>query len=73
METQNEKRIGLYFHISIYIKGLFSLIETLGGILAFFVPASAVTNVVIRLANGELAEGQYHSPLARPVQREVAD
>jgi uncharacterized membrane protein len=51
-----EKRIGLYFHISVFLKGLFSLLEIIGGVLAFFVPVSYVTNVIVHLAQGELIE-----------------
>jgi uncharacterized membrane protein len=51
-----EKRIGLYFHISVFLKGLFSLLEIIGGVLAFFVPVSYITNVIVHLAQGELIE-----------------
>ncbi len=51
-----EKRIGLYFRISVFLKGLFSLLEIIGGVLAFFVPVSYVTNVIVHLAQGELIE-----------------
>lgn len=51
-----EKRISLYFHISVFLKGVISLLEIVGGVLAFFVPVSYVTNVVVHLAQGELIE-----------------
>lgn len=54
--VQQEKRIGLYFHISIYIKGIISLAEIVGGILAFIVPFSFVPDLIIRFTSGELAE-----------------
>jgi uncharacterized membrane protein len=54
--TQQEKRITLYFRVSVFLKGLFSLLEIIGGTLAFFVPVSYVTNVIVHLAQGELIE-----------------
>lgn len=54
--TQQEKKINLYFHVSIYIKGIISLTEIVGGILAFIVPFSFVSDLIIRLTSGELAE-----------------
>jgi uncharacterized membrane protein len=53
---QQEKRIREYFRISIFLKGVMSLIEVIGGILAFFVPVSSVTNFIVHLAQGELIE-----------------
>jgi uncharacterized membrane protein len=53
---QQEKRITEYFRISVFLKGALSLIEVIGGILAIFVPVSSVTDLVVRLAQGELIE-----------------
>ena len=54
--TQEAKRIGLYFHVSVFLKGLVSLVEIIGGLLAFFVPLSYVTNLMVHLSQGELME-----------------
>lgn len=54
--ASQEKNITLYFRISIFLKGAFSLLEVIGGVLAFVVPVSAVTDLVVRFAEGELAE-----------------
>jgi uncharacterized membrane protein len=51
-----EKRIDLFFRVGIFLKGLFSLTEVTAGILAFFIPASSVTTIIINLAQGELSE-----------------
>lgn len=60
---QQEKRIGAYFRISVFLKGLFSSLEIVGGVLAFFVPVSYVTNIIVHLAQGEVIEdpGDYIS------------
>lgn len=50
-----ERRISTYFRISVFLKGVSSLGEVIAGTLAFFVPVSAVTNLVVRLVQGELA------------------
>ena len=54
--SQQEKKIGLYFRLGVFFKGLFSLVEIIGGLLALFVPVSYVTDIVVRLAEGELVE-----------------
>jgi uncharacterized membrane protein len=54
--SKQEERIGEYFRISVFIKGAVSLIEIIAGVLAFFVPVSSLTDLVVRLAQGELAE-----------------
>lgn len=53
---KEENRIRLYFRISILMKGLVSLLEVVGGILALFIPAAYVTDWIVRFAQGELAE-----------------
>jgi uncharacterized membrane protein len=53
---KQEREIGLYFHITILIKGFISLVEVIAGILILFVPISSFTNIVVRFAQGELAE-----------------
>lgn len=53
---QEEKRISLYFHISILIKGAISLAEIAAGIVVLFVPVTFFTNLVIGLAQSELAQ-----------------
>ena len=54
-----ERRIGLYFKLSVWGKGLISAAEIVGGILAFFVPVSVLTNIVIYFAQGELIEDPH--------------
>lgn len=58
---QEENRIRIYFRVSVFLKGAFSAVESLGGVLAFFVPLSYFTDFVARYAQGELAEdpGDY--------------
>jgi len=53
---RQQSNIALYFRISIYIKGLISLVEVLAGLLALLVPVSYVSDVVVALTRGELAE-----------------
>jgi uncharacterized membrane protein len=53
---QQESRIRRYFRISIFFKGVVSLLEIIGGILALVVPVSIVTRFMVRLAEGELSE-----------------
>ncbi len=50
------KRIGIYFHVSILVKGAFSVVEIIGGLLALIIPPAFVTHVLVRLAQGELVE-----------------
>ena len=54
--VQQENRIRLYFRVSVFLKGTFSLVEVIAGTLAFFIPVSSITNVVIAIAQGELIE-----------------
>jgi len=54
--VRQEKEIRTFFLLSVWSKGLISLAEVIGGILAFFVPVSVVTDYVIVLANAELVE-----------------
>jgi uncharacterized membrane protein len=53
---QEEKQIRRYFRISVLIKGFISLLEVIGGLLAFVIPPSAVTNIVIAMSQDELSE-----------------
>lgn len=53
---QKQKQIREYFRIGVFLKGAVSLIEIIGGALALFFPVSSVTNFVVGLAQGELAE-----------------
>lgn len=57
MSLSRERRIRLYFSVSVLLKGLVSFAEVVAGMLAFFVPVSTVTNVLVRIAEGELGEG----------------
>jgi uncharacterized membrane protein len=53
---KEEKRIREYFLISILLKGAGSLVEVVAGLLAVFIPVSTFTNLILRYAEGELAE-----------------
>ncbi len=55
-DTQEEREIARYFHISIYIKGLISFLEVVAGMVLLVVPISFFTNFAIRFANSELLE-----------------
>ena len=52
----NPRRISLYFHISVFLKGLASLIEVIAGVLMLFIPVSSITNLVVALSQAELIE-----------------
>jgi len=54
--TDQEKRIRLYFRISILIKGAISLAEIVAGIIVIFVPLSYLVSPMVNFANAELAE-----------------
>jgi uncharacterized membrane protein len=57
METPRQiKETRLFFLVGVYVKGLLSLFEIIGGSLIYFVPISFVTNIVIYYAQGELLE-----------------
>jgi uncharacterized membrane protein len=53
---QQENRITLYFRLSVFLKGGISIVEIVAGVLALFIPVSTVTDFLVRLAQGELAE-----------------
>ena len=55
-QPQQENRIREYFRISIFIKGLVSILEIIGGTLALVVPVSIVTRYMVSLGEGELSE-----------------
>lgn len=52
-----EKNIRLLFQISLVLKGLFAVLEIVGGIAAFFVTKELLLSVAAELAESELAEG----------------
>ncbi len=54
--TEQEKRITLYFRISVFMKGLVALLEIIGGVLALFIPVSYITDFVVHFAQAELIE-----------------
>lgn len=56
METTNEKRIRLYFDISVLIKGAISFLEIVAGVVVFFVPIATLVGWVAWLTQRELAE-----------------
>ncbi|MDB5238892.1 MAG: hypothetical protein JWO00_227 [Candidatus Parcubacteria bacterium] len=51
-----EKRIDRFFKISVFIKGILSILEIITGAALFFVPVSEVASKLIFIAQGELAE-----------------
>lgn len=51
-----EKRISLYFHISILVKGAISLAEVLVGTALLFIPVSYFLNLLAAYAEAELRE-----------------
>lgn len=53
---QQEIKIRRYFQISVFVKGILSLLEVIGGVLALLIPPVAVTNLVIAMSQDELAE-----------------
>ena len=53
-----EKKIGLYFRLSVLGKGLVSALEILGGLIALFVPLTFFSNVLLSFTQGELIEDQ---------------
>ena len=57
METlQEQKNIQWMFRLSVLLKGIISAAEVVAGIVAFFVPITAVTDIFIEFAESELAE-----------------
>lgn len=61
MDTTKERRIRLYFDISIIGKGIISAAEIVAGLFAFVIPVSVVTGFVGAWAQQELGEepGDY--------------
>lgn len=53
---QQEKRVRLYFRISILLKGAISLAELLAGIALLFIPVSYFLNLLATYAESELRE-----------------
>lgn len=53
---EEEKRIGLYFRISILIKGAISLAELLAGTALLFIPVSYFLDLLAHYAETELRE-----------------
>jgi uncharacterized membrane protein len=51
-----EKNIHLVFQASLIFKGLFALLETLGGIAAYWVSQHALLDLVHAITQAELAE-----------------
>ncbi len=54
-DTQ-ERRINEYFCLSVFLKGLVSVLEIIGGVLALFIPVPTLTGFITNLFAGELAE-----------------
>ena len=51
-----EKNIHLFFEISLFIKGFDAILETIAGILAYFVTQKFLIDMLQTVAAGELAE-----------------
>lgn len=47
--SQQEKKIDLYFHLSVTLKGVISFAEVVVGIIVFFIPISYLADIVIGL------------------------
>lgn len=56
MDTVQERRLRLYFDISIIGKGIVSAAEIVAGVVAFFIPVSTIADLVGGWARGELGE-----------------
>lgn len=54
--SAKEEKIRLYFRISLFLKGAFSALEIVSGLLVFFIPVAAVTTMVTEFAQAELLE-----------------
>ena len=56
-----EKRIHQLFEISVLLKGAHALLETVGGVLLYFVSTSTITALVVSLTQEELTQdpGDY--------------
>ena len=52
--ARRDARVRLFFRIGVMSKGLVSLLEITGGLLAYFVPVSVVTEAITYVAQGEL-------------------
>ncbi len=55
-DTKQDAEVRTFFLLGIYLKGLLSFFEIVGGIIAYFVPISFFTGIVIHYAQGELLE-----------------
>ncbi len=56
MFTLKEKKIHSFFEISVFLKGLHALLETIGGILLYVISADTLTMFVVKLTQEELSE-----------------
>jgi uncharacterized membrane protein len=56
MSRTTDKGLHELFEVSIMLKGIFALGETLGGILLFFVSTTSITNAITYFSQGELGE-----------------
>lgn len=52
----NEHKIHLVFEVSLFLKGVFALLEIVGGFLAYLVPKQFVLGIVAILTQREMAE-----------------
>lgn len=55
----NDGAIHLVFQVSLWLKGLFALVEILGGIAAFFVTQQLLVHIANVITQGELTEDPH--------------
>lgn len=56
MKASSEENVRRLFRISLVFKGLFSVLEIVGGVLAYFITQSYLLNLVTALTQEELTE-----------------
>jgi uncharacterized membrane protein len=54
--AQEEKYLYRLFRVSIFLKGLISLVEIFAGIAVLFITPAMISNVIINISQNELAE-----------------
>jgi uncharacterized membrane protein len=58
-ETPQEKTIDELFRISVFLKGVHSIIEIVGGILLLVIPVDVITDSLAWLSQGEFLESPH--------------
>lgn len=54
-----EKTISLFFRIGVFLKGIHSILDLIGGILLLIVNPAAITQLIVWLTQGELTEDPH--------------